>query len=374
MAFRLDRGKLRSPRKTPQGHLRVDGYASRVGIFEYTNPDGTTRRELRLPEEVFRDDALEGFEGAPFTDDHPASPVTPETAQGVTVGYVMGPARRDGDFVAVSALVTNPAVVDKMVYGKRELSVGYQVDLDETPGNHPQWGRYDAIQRNIVVNHLALVDIARAGPEARVRLDASESSCYSDDASGVPTLTGTQMDELKKQLDAALADAAQQKARADQAEKDRDAARSEAQSQRARADQAEKDRDGETKKRTDAEASFDTRVSARVQLIAEAAPILGAEFKFDGKSDDEIRRAVIKADGDDVAADAHPAYVSGMYQGAIKRLGNAQADSALDPLSALVPARADTVAVRADDAEIDENAAARRMYEHSAKLWQTEAK
>lgn len=33
------------------------------GIFEYANPDGSIRRELRLPEEVFNDKSLESYEG-----------------------------------------------------------------------------------------------------------------------------------------------------------------------------------------------------------------------------------------------------------------------------------------------------------------------
>ena len=48
--------------------------------------------------------------------------------------------------------------------GLKELSLGYNLDLDETPG---EWeGQpYDAVQRNIVINHLALV--LEAGPVSR---------------------------------------------------------------------------------------------------------------------------------------------------------------------------------------------------------------
>src|SRR4026207_69959 len=51
-AIRFDIGMLRSPKVTPQGFLKVDGSASRPGVFLYQNPDGSERRELRLPEEV----------------------------------------------------------------------------------------------------------------------------------------------------------------------------------------------------------------------------------------------------------------------------------------------------------------------------------
>lgn len=54
--------------------------------------------------------------------------------------------------------------------GLRELSLGYSLDLDETPG---VWNGqpYDAIQRNIRINHLALVEKARAGEQARLNID-----------------------------------------------------------------------------------------------------------------------------------------------------------------------------------------------------------
>lgn len=57
--------------------------------------------------------------------------------------------------------------------GYKELSLGYNLDLDETPG---EWNgqHYDAIQRNIVVNHLALVQEARAGDQARLNIDSRD--------------------------------------------------------------------------------------------------------------------------------------------------------------------------------------------------------
>ena len=36
---------------------------TRVGIFEYRRPDGSIRRELRLPEEVFAPESLASYKG-----------------------------------------------------------------------------------------------------------------------------------------------------------------------------------------------------------------------------------------------------------------------------------------------------------------------
>ena len=57
-----------------------------------------------------------------------------------------------------------------MERGKLEISCGYTCDTEEKPGTHPIWGDYDAIQRNILGNHVAIVDQGRAGT-AKVRMD-----------------------------------------------------------------------------------------------------------------------------------------------------------------------------------------------------------
>ena len=57
--------------------------------------------------------------------------------------------------------------------GLKELSLGYNLTLEETPG---VWNgqEYDAIQRDIRINHLALVREARAGDQARLNIDGRD--------------------------------------------------------------------------------------------------------------------------------------------------------------------------------------------------------
>ncbi len=155
--------------------MRVDGVFTRAGVFTYRNADGTERRELRPPDEVFRSDALESFALVPVTDDHPPTLVRKDNRKTYEKGYTLEDTRRDDDLVVGSLVVTDEALINKMDAGKVGLSCGYEVDLDETPGEHPTYGRYDAVQRNIRGNHLALVHNPRAGHETRVRMDALES-------------------------------------------------------------------------------------------------------------------------------------------------------------------------------------------------------
>ena len=50
MEQRFDSIPLSDTYFTPEGYLIDNPILTRVGIFEYHNPDGTIRRELRLPD------------------------------------------------------------------------------------------------------------------------------------------------------------------------------------------------------------------------------------------------------------------------------------------------------------------------------------
>lgn len=168
--FRTDRSELRSPVKLPNGFMRVDGYLSRAGIFEYRQPDGKIRRELRPPEEVFKVDSLASFASVPITLDHPLPGLlTAQNAAQFAVGSV-GEPKPDGDKVRASMLITDARAIAALERGKTQVSCGYTAEVEETAG---VWNgeRFDVIQRNIVANHVAIVDVGRAGPEVRVRMD-----------------------------------------------------------------------------------------------------------------------------------------------------------------------------------------------------------
>lgn len=56
--MRLDSIKLDDTYWTDEGYLVDHPIVTSCGIFEYTNPDGSVRRELRLPENVFDEKSL----------------------------------------------------------------------------------------------------------------------------------------------------------------------------------------------------------------------------------------------------------------------------------------------------------------------------
>lgn len=169
---RLDSIKLNSTYFTDEGYLVDHPIVTSCGIFEYTLKDGSVRRELRLPEHVFDPESLKSYKGKPIIITHDAGSVDKNNVEDEIIGTILSDGYRDGEDVRAEIVIhATDAMRD---CGLRELSLGYSLDLDETPGTwHGQ--PYDAIQTNIRVNHLALVDNARAGDQARLNIDSRDT-------------------------------------------------------------------------------------------------------------------------------------------------------------------------------------------------------
>lgn len=169
---RLDSMPLGRAQFTDEGYLKDKPILTSTGIFEYTNPDGSIRRELRLPEEVFSPLSLSSYKGKPIIITHDAGLVTKDNVHENQVGTILSDGIRSGEDVRADIIIHDTDEMKERGY--KELSLGYNLDLDETPGT---WNgqHYDAIQRNIIINHLALVREARAGEQARLNIDSRDS-------------------------------------------------------------------------------------------------------------------------------------------------------------------------------------------------------
>lgn len=164
---------LAAPVRRADGTMIVEARIARTGVQSYRNADGSVRREYRSPAEVFKTDSLSTFRGVPLTNEHPPTMLTANNARQYAVGAVLDAPRRDGDYAIASVAVFDAATVAAMEAGKNQVSCGYDVDLVETPGTAPDGQHFDAVQTNIVGNHLAIVGSARAGKDAAVRMDAA---------------------------------------------------------------------------------------------------------------------------------------------------------------------------------------------------------
>jgi hypothetical protein len=163
---------LSKPVRLPNGFVRAEGYLTRSGIFVYRDAQGKTVRELRPPQEVMHADSLASFGLMPVTNEHPSELLTADNAKQYAVGSVSESVVPEGDKVRAVLMITDASAIEALDAGKSELSCGYTADVVQEAGVW-QGQPYDAIQRNIRGNHVALVDAGRAGPACSIRMDAA---------------------------------------------------------------------------------------------------------------------------------------------------------------------------------------------------------
>ena len=155
--------------KTPEGYLIcTDAILARTGKQTYYKSelygdscdDPAKIIELDRPEsEVFSDKTLYSFENKPLTVEHPDEDVNVENYDTFSVGFVRDVKKSiiDGKPVMTATLVvTNKDAINDIESGKyKELSCGYDCDIDESDGEFRQI--------NIRGNHVALCEHGRAG-------------------------------------------------------------------------------------------------------------------------------------------------------------------------------------------------------------------
>lgn len=175
--MRFDSGEIIGKvTKTAEGYLKGHATVTRTGVFKYKNFDGTIRKELRHPDEVFKADSLDSLKMIPVTNNHPKtrlidSKVAAKYACGTTGENVT----HDSENVLVSFLVTNDKDIKEVENGKRGLSCGYLQMLEPKTGTY-NGDDYTHIQRNIKYNHVAIVNKPRAGKSATLNIDSYEES------------------------------------------------------------------------------------------------------------------------------------------------------------------------------------------------------
>lgn len=171
--YRIDKGGRITSKVDENGYLRIDGVVAHVGILEYMDEDGSVIREFVPEETLFDEESLKSLAGAPVTLQHPPVMITPSNYKEYSQGSVNGMPKRDGDNLVASMLVIGNEALHAVEYdGVSELSPGYSVDLDETPGEW-QGQKYDRVQRNRRYNHQAIVDAARGGSVCSLRFDGA---------------------------------------------------------------------------------------------------------------------------------------------------------------------------------------------------------
>ena len=353
---RYDFAPIVGSEKTDEGYLKVWCRAARSGTQLYRKNDGSQVREYRPPEEVSNPDCLSTFGMKPATWGHPPVLLDSDNTKKYQIGYSGSQVRYNDGFVEVALVITDKESIEKINRkDATEVSAGYKVDFDPTPGVSPDGEEYHGIQRNIRVNHIAIVPRGRAGPEVRLLLDRMDSaSAVSYDEPEMahqprkpasPVMATVKLDGLEIDLPADAATAVQSFAR--DMERQQAAAASERDALATKLDalQAELSSIAEEKEaiegRADAlfervselengesrvdQAEIDALVAARLDTLSNLAPAFDDDFVFDGIDDQSLyAQAFENLTGSAPREDAEPSYVQGVVDGI---LATTKADS-----------------------------------------------
>jgi hypothetical protein len=300
MQTRFDRSNFKI-KQTPEGYLAGDAIVTRTGVFEYMNADGTKRLELRHPDDVLKAESLKTLELKPVTNDHPNESVNINNADKYSVGSIGETITVDGGNVAVKFTVTNKdAVKDIQSKRKRELSLGYNLDLIPEIGVY-EGQPYTHRQTNIRYNHLAIVERGRA-KVAKINMDGLAVQVVDSETEEVPVMTDTNLQtfrvdglEYKASPEVVKYVEKQESLRLD-AEKALAEAKTNADVLQAKLDETVKLKaEAEAKVNTDAIAQL---VSKQVELLNKASRVINTDALI-GKTAREIQEAVVKAKNKD---------------------------------------------------------------------------
>lgn len=319
----FDRVPAENLRLTDDGYLVGEAKVSRTGIQEYLASemgleDGDPNRLIRVyrPEdEVFQQDAMKSYAYRPVTVDHPPEMVNADNWRQYSRGQTGAEVARDGETIRVPMVLMDKQAIQEWEDGKRELSMGYTSEIEFSDGVTPDGKKYDAIQRNMKMNHLALVARARGGSQLRLGDDDKGASKMTDtlrkvnvDGFSVETTdAGAQaIERLQKQLDehqSKLSDAEQSHKDA-LAAKDKEIA----------AKDAEID---DLKKKVMSDEDIDNEVRARADLIGKAKTVNDADYS--GKSAADIRKACVVAKlGDKAIEGKSEAYIEARFDSLVE--------------------------------------------------------
>ena len=351
---RYDYGQVTKSEKTDEGYLKVWCKAARVGTQLYTRGDGSQVREYRPEDEVSDPDSLASFGMKAVTLNHPKVLLDAKTTKLHQVGHAGSHVRFSDGFVEVALVITDEEAISSIERGDtQEVSAGYRVDYDPTPGVTPEGESYDGIQRNIKVNHIALVSRGRAGRNARllldscdrndavadveppsnpadlsmarITLDGLEVEIPADSATAVKSFvkdTERGMAELQQKLDAQVEEfqAATNEKTELQERVDNAAGRiEELEKQLAEAVAA-------SEQRSDAE-EINSAVNKRIEALNKFAPILPEDYKFDGEDEAQImalayQNVFEKEAREDASAD----YLLGVLDGVLAAMEDIEED------------------------------------------------
>lgn len=360
MITRFDTAPINELTVDPQtGYLHASNVPiARVGVFPYLHSDGTWTNEAKLPEDILSESTVKSANNKPVTNDHPVDDgenvlIDKTNSTQYVKGFTADNAHVEGDMLKVGLTIMDPQLIDAVQNGdKQELSIGFQTDVEPISGEY-NGAKYDSVQRNIQINHVAVVDRAREGHNIRITGDSAqmvvndtrkekqmaenEKNAF-DDADNTSSNTNSassntssssnrssssssddkdkQIADLKQQVKDLQAQLASKNSNSssqdDSDDDDKDKSKSKSDSVDAEIEKIKKERDM-YKSQVEGD-SFNTTIDERIDLIDDAKKILGDSYDFHGKSNHDIKVAAIKKADSTIKVDGmDDSFINGVY-------------------------------------------------------------
>lgn len=285
-------------------------------VQRYVKSDGTEEMEAKLPEEILSDSTVSSANSKPVTDGHHGL-VTKDNSHDLMKGFTASNGHVEGNMLYNDITITDPNLISQIKNGsKRELSIGFETQMDPTSGTY-NGAKYDAVQRNIRINHVAVVPKGRAGHEVRligdsaeaveqvepseekgnqmetrvVRADGQNITVAADDVEKITKLDADNSAKAKQiaDLDAQIKKLQSEKA---QLQGDADASAKKADEAQAKADSLEADN---KKLQEEFDKYKADGVDKKLELIDKVKSFVGDEYDYHGKSDRDMKIDAVKA-------------------------------------------------------------------------------
>jgi len=287
-----------------EGYMTVPATIARTGVQEYLSADidkSKAPSTFEMPErlmvyrpesEVFSKESMASFANKPVTDNHPPELLTSENVRQYSVGTSDSSIDRSGDMMTTTLRIMDADAIKSIEGGRCQLSNGYHCDIDWTEGITPTGVKYDAIQRNIRGNHIALVDAGRAGPVCSLadsgdtlinrggKMNEQEQKKYDD--------LKEKCDEMKAAKDSESKNMASDKY--DDMKEKYDDLKAKYDTLEGKYDEMKASND-EHKKEND-EEKLDEKVAEKMDVV-DCAMKIDSAFEWRGKSTDKIKREIV---------------------------------------------------------------------------------
>ena len=174
------------PIKTSEGFLRVDIVIASMGVLPYQEIDESGELYIKnelIDNSIYSKEFLDSCEGMPFVLEHPQDAegnftvINSENYKDLIKGAVSSPRIDKATNRVIGTLtIYDKEIIELVESGElEEVSQGYKCTVIEKAGTH-EGEKYDAIQKNMIMNHFALVPEGRAGKKVRILFNSKSSS------------------------------------------------------------------------------------------------------------------------------------------------------------------------------------------------------